>query len=230
MTVEKILCKTSNDALKLVEKSKAIYNGGNKLYKSFKTVKPATSKLDTVRTAVQKGDRILQSGIKIQTEIPADTFLRGIPKENRKAVAALIGDADTVSVKAKHNEKGKFSILGFIAKKGNKTVGKGAVSVTEAGTPSAVAKWHISTGQKGKTLQTNGFIDCAQETVPSETSVVPSFINKMLGFDIKSGKAAGAHLQVSPTKAANLVPNGSLSNADGKANTVIDTIKSIIGV
>lgn len=230
MTVEKLLCKASSKAFMLTKNaSKVICNEGNKLNKGFfKMAKPAKS--NPVRAAVQKEIRLLESGIKLQADIPTDMFLREIPKENRKAVAALIGDADTVSIKAKHNEKGEFSILGFIAKKGNKTVGKGAISVTEAGTPNAVAKWHISTGQKGKTLQTNGFVDCAQETVPTKTSVVPSFIKKMLGFDIKSGKSAGAHLQVSPTKATNLVPNGSFSNAEEKVNTVINAIKSIIGV
>lgn len=51
----------------------------------------------------------------------------------------------------------------------------------------------------------------------------------MLGLDVQAGKVAGAHLQISPTKAANLAQNGSLSNAEGKVNGVIDAIKNIIG-
>ena len=71
------------------------------------------------RTALCKANNMLRSGVKLNNiELPADTFMRYIPEGQRKAVASLLGNPETVICSAKANTKGSgFSILGFIGKK-----------------------------------------------------------------------------------------------------------------
>lgn len=134
------------------------------------TARPLISK------ELQNFDFMLRKGLKINNiEIPADTFLAQVPKMQRKAIANLLGNPDKVVCTAKANTKGSgFSILGFIGKKGEKTVGKGAVSVSNIGSHDAVAKWRFN----GKNLQTNGYVDCAQTATPEQVSIIPEFAKK----------------------------------------------------
>ena len=163
---------------------------------------------------LNKSEAMLRSGIRFNNvEIPADTFLAQVPKKQRKAIANLLGNPDKVVLSAKANTKGSgFSILGFIGKKGDKTVGKGAVSVSHFGTPDAVAKWRFN----GKNLQTNGFVDCAQTATPEQVSIIPSFVKKMLRIDTQIGKAARSNINVNAKKAVDILPDGQLGNLAAK--------------
>lgn len=163
---------------------------------------------------LNKSEAMLRSGIRFNNvEIPADTFLAQVPQKQRKAIASLLGNPDKVVLSAKANTKGSgFSILGFIGKKGDKTVGKGAVSVSHLGTPDAVAKWRFN----GKNLQTNGFIDCAQTATPEQVSIIPSFVKKMLRIDTQIGKAARSNINVNAKKAVDILPDGQLGNLAAK--------------
>ncbi len=163
---------------------------------------------------LNKSEAMLRSGIRFNNvEIPADTFLAQVPQKQRKAIANLLGNPDKVVLSAKANTKGSgFSILGFIGKKGDKAVGKGAVSVSHLGTPDAVAKWRFN----GKNLQTNGFVDCAQTATPEQVSIIPSFVKKMFGIDAQAGKAVGMNLNVNAKKAVDILPDGQLGNLAGK--------------
>lgn len=159
---------------------------------------------------LNKSEAMLRSGIRFNNvEIPADTFLAQVPQKQRKAIASLLGNPDKVVLSAKANTKGSgFSILGFIGKKCDKTVGKGAVSVSDLGTPDAVAKWRFN----GKNLQTNGFVDCAQTATPEQVSIIPSFVKKMFGIDAQAGKAVGMNLKINAKKAVDILPDGQLGN------------------
>lgn len=190
-----------------------------------------------VRKTIMGADKLLKTGLRLQGEVPVDEFLKRIPAAQRKAVTEILGNPETVQFTAKHNKKGGFSILGFLAKKGDKTVGKGALSVTNFGEPNAVMKYRVSTGARGKNLQANGFIDCAQTATPQDVSIVPSFIKKMLGVDAQLGKAAGSHIKVDPAKAVKLLPEGKLNNIMNKNTTanqsridkLLDTARRCIG-
>ena len=182
------------------------------------------------RTALCKANNMLRSGVKLNNiELPADTFMRYIPEGQRKAVASLLGNPETVICSAKANTKGSgFSILGFIGKKGDKTVGKGAVSVSQLGTPNAVAKWKFG----GKNIQTNGFIDCEQTATPDQISLIPSFMKKMLGFEAKAGNAARANVNINAKKAVDLLPEGRLGDMAHKqtvdvTQTAIDKLMNM---
>lgn len=163
---------------------------------------------------LNKSEAMLRGGIRFNNvEIPADTFLAQVPQKQRKAIANLLGNPDKVVLSAKANTKGSgFSILGFIGKKGDKAVGKGAVSVSHLGTPDAVAKWRFN----GKNLQTNGFVDCAQTATPEQVSIIPSFVKKMFGIDAQAGKAVGMNINVNAKKAVDILPDGQLGNLAGK--------------
>lgn len=182
------------------------------------------------RTALCKANNMLRSGVKLNNiELPADTFMRYIPEGQRKAVASLLGNPETVICSAKANTKGSgFSILGFIGKKGDKTVGKGAVSVSQLGTPNAVAKWKFG----GKNIQTNGFIDCAQNATPEQVSIIPSFVKKMLGIDVQAGNAVRANVNINAKKAVDLLPEGRLEDMAhkqtvGVTQTAIDKLMNM---
>lgn len=239
MSIETIATKfIAKNAKTLYEASKT----GKQLVTKTNFNKIATKSLiqpqnSAVRKTIMGADKLLKTGLKLQGEVPVDEFLKRIPAAQRKAVTELLGNPETVQFTAKHNKKGGFSILGFLAKKGNKTVGKGALSVTNFGEQNAVMKYRVSTGVRGKNLQANGFVDCAQTATPQDISIVPSFIKKMLGVDAKLGKAAGSHIQVSPTKAAKLLPEGKLNNImnrnttanQGMIDKVLDTARRTIG-
>lgn len=222
-----------SSATKIISKGKFL----GKLDKGmFKKTISFPQETQAKRVLGQADGLLKNQGLKLQGEIPADQFMRNIPEAQRKAVTDLLGNPETVQFAAKHNKNGRFSILGLIAKKGDKTVGKGALSITNFGQPNAVAKWRISTGAKGRNLQANGFIDCAQTATPQEVSIVPSFIKKMLGLDTKLGKAASSHIQVNPTKAAKLIREGKLDNiahiegiSQAKIDKVLDTARKNIG-
>ena len=190
----------------------------NKIVEGTKTTvcksMPSYNSWHPERMAVMRTDSLLKTGLKLQGEVPIDQFLRQIPEAQRKAVAEILGNPETVQFAAKHSKKGRFSILGFIGKKGDKTVGKGAISITDAGEPNAVMKFKVSTGTRGQNLQANGFVDCAPETTDARVTATPSFIKKMLGMDIKVGETAAAHVQVNPTKAAKLLAEGKTRSID----------------
>lgn len=176
-----------------------------------------------VRTALSGADQVLRNlGAKVEMEVPVDTFLRNVPAKQRKTAASLLGNPETVHFKAKHNNKGGFSILGFQAKKGDKVVGNGALSITNFGEKDAVAKWRISGGKKGKNLIGNGFVDCAQTATQEQVSVVPSYINRMLRMDAKAGNAAASHLQVNGSKLLQLLPDCNLGNIANIQPKVVD--------
>lgn len=200
--------------------------------KAVKTGAPYKSAVssDPVRGALHKTNSLLShTGAKINMEVPADTFLSQVPAKQRKTVASLLGNPDTVVCAAKANTKGSgFSILGLIGKKGGKTVGKGAVSVSQLGTPSAVAKWKFS----GKNVQTNGFIDCAQTATPEQVSIIPSFVKKMFGIDVQAGNAARANVNINAKKAVDLLPEGKLGDMahkqmSGVSQTNIDKLMNM---
>lgn len=226
--LEKVFGKVSKDGVekftKVVTNKAAVGKDGLKCFSRVATPSNPT------RTALYKADSMLRSGVKLNNiELPADTFMRYIPKGQRKAVASLLGNPETVICSAKANTKGSgFSILGFIGKKGDKTVGKGAVSVSQLGTPNAVAKWKFG----GKNIQTNGFIDCAQTATPEQVSLIPSFMKKMLGFEAKAGNAARANVNINAKKAVDLLPEGRLGDMAhkqtvGVTQTAIDKLMNM---
>ncbi len=183
------------------------------------------------RTTLRYADNMLRSGVKLNNvEVPADTFLSRFTERQRKVVAGLLGNPDTVVCSAKANTKGSgFSILGFVGKKGNKTVGKGAISVSDFGSKNAVAKWKAF----GKNGQTNGFIDCARE-VDAQNATLNLANNKgKIGFIANAGDAAQGSIFVTPTIGLNyaneLIANGVNMHAPEKIVTnYVDLIKSII--
>lgn len=182
------------------------------------------------RRILSKTNWALEKGFKLnELEIPADTFLKELPSTERKAVAGLLGNPDTFICSAKANTNGSgFSILGFIGKKGNKTVGKGAVSVSEFGTPNAVAKWRYN----GKNLQTNGFVDCAKEATADEISIIPSFMSKMFGIKAQAGKAANITAQANAKKVVDILPEGEINILDNPQNkfvNIMNILKHTIG-
>lgn len=201
------LLQADAQAFKAVSKE---FNGLNRLGGLNKEL----HKCNNASNVLNRSEAMLRSGIKFNNiEISADRFLAQVPQKQRKAVANLLGNPDKVICAAKANTKGSgFSILGFIGKKGDKTVGKGAVSVSHFGTPDAVAKWRFN----GKNLQTNGFIDCAQTATPEQVSIIPSFVKKMLRIDTQIGKAARSNINVNAKKAVDILPDGQLGNLAGK--------------
>ena len=201
------LLQADAQAFKAVSKEFSGLNG-------LRGVNKELHKCNNASNVLNRSEAMLRSGIKFNNiEISADRFLAQVPQKQRKAVANLLGNPDKVICAAKANTKGSgFSILGFIGKKGDKTVGKGAVSVSHFGTPDAVAKWRFN----GKNLQTNGFIDCAQTATPEQVSIIPSFVKKMLRIDTQIGKAARSNINVNAKKAVDILPDGQLGNLAGK--------------
>lgn len=203
------LLQADAQAFKAVSKE---FNGLNRLGGLNKELHKCNNVVSghNASNVLNKSEAMLRSGIRFNNvEIPADTFLAQVPQKQRKAIASLLGNPDKVICAAKANTKGSgFSILGFIGKKGDKTVGKGAVSVSDLGTPDAVAKWRFN----GKNLQTNGFVDCAQTATPEQVSIIPSFVKKMFGIDAQAGKAVGMNLKINAKKAVDILPDGQLGN------------------
>lgn len=171
------------------------------LVKSLKEVEKTPA-----HKAMQQVNGLLKNaGLKMQGEVPFDQFLRNIPEAQREAVANILGNPETVQFTAKHNKNGRFSILGLIAKKGDKTVGKGALSVTNFGLPNAVAKWRFATGPKGKNLQMNGFVDCAGNATPQDVSMIAK-LGKMIGLDTKVGTLGASRVKVDAGKLVKVLP------------------------
>ncbi len=116
----------------------------------------------------------------------------------------------------KVNNKGKFAILGFNAKKGEKVVSKGAVSVSELGSPNKVAKWKVSAGNKGKEFVSNGHIDTKEMAALENLSMVPSVKNGKLDLNCKLGDYLTAQATGNPNTIAELIQNGSFAEVQKK--------------
>lgn len=226
----KIGCKALEHSKHAVYDAKKL-KGGEFGLKTGKTLFHTATSANKPRTTLRYADNMLRSGVKLNNmELPADTFLSRVPEQQRKAVASLLGNPDTVVCSAKANTKGSgFSILGFVGKKGNKTVGKGAVSLSQLGTPNAVAQWRFG----GKNVKTTGFIDCAQTATPEQVSVIPSFVKKMLGIEAQAGNAARVNLNINAKKAVDILPEGQLGNlahkqTSGVTQTAIDKFMTTV--
>ncbi len=180
--------------------------------------------------ALSNVNRLMKCGTRLSGEVPADTFLANVPKREREALTNLLGNPDTVAWTAKANTKGSgFSILGFIGKKGDKTVGKGAISVSDFGYKNAVAKWKVF----GKNGQANGFVDCAKAIDAQNASINLANHKGKIGFSANAGEAAQANVFVTPkvglNYANNLIANGVSMHTPQKVVTnFVDLIKSII--
>ena len=227
--LEKVFGKVSIDEAakftKIATNKTAVGKDGLKCFSRVATPSNPT------RTALYKADSMLRSGVKLNNiELPADTFMRYIPEGQRKAVASLLGNPETVICSAKANTKGSgFSILGFIGKKGDKTVGKGAISVSDFGYKNAVAKWKVF----GKNGQANGFVDCAKAIDAQNASINLANHKGKIGFSANAGEAAQANVFVTPkvglNYANNLIANGVRMHTPQKVVTnFVDLIKSII--
>lgn len=180
--------------------------------------------------ALSNANRLMKCGTRLSGEVPVDTFLANVPKRGREVLTNLLGNPDTVAWTAKANTKGSgFSILGFIGKKGDKTVGKGAISVSDFGYKNAVAKWKVF-GKKG---QANGFVDCAKAIDAQNASINLANHKGKIGFSANAGEAAQANVFVTPkvglNYANNLIANGVCMHTPQKVVTnFVDLIKSII--
>ena len=189
----------------------------------FKSIKPLFVESPS-RKALRGANNFLRNtGAKVEMELPVDQFLKEIPEAQRKAVADILGNPETVQLKAKHNKNGRFSILGFLAKKGDKTVGKGALSITDFGTPNAVLKYRVSTGNKGQNLAVSAFADCAKTATPEQISTVHRLTNKTIGGDVRVGDALGAHVDGNISKLLKLLPK----NKTFEVSNLLDKIKKL---
>ena len=164
-------------------------------------------KVIVMQSAAKRGigymNALVNKGIKRNKfEIPVNTFLAQVPEKQQEAAKALLGNADRVVCSAKANNNGNgFSILGFIAKKGDKSVGKGAVSVSQFGTPEAAVKWRFGS----KDLQTNGFWkDCDEPNLLLEQNSKGLSINGNMRFNFCDPNLAEANVSVNPQKALDL--------------------------
>lgn len=207
-TAKNFVKALERDAKYGVKQFKELGRGNEKLVKSSYDMAVHSN---PARTALYRANSMLRKGVKMENiELPVDTFLGQLPTKQRKAVASLLGNPDKVVCSAKANAKGSgFSILGFIGKKGNKTVGKGAVSVSQLGTPNAVAKWKFG----GKKLKTNGFVDCAQTVTPEQVSIIPSFMKRMLGIEVNAGNAARANISANAKNVIDILPEVQSGNS-----------------
>ena len=186
-----------------------------------KELKGVTSKVfvEEKSPILQADEFVKKAGITWTGE-PTDPaeFMEQFPKLQRK----LFGNPDTIQFKAKHNKKGRFSILGFLAKKNGKTVSKGAVSLTDGGSENAVLKTHIVSGKNGSRMSYNAFVDCSKELGEIDHRLFLS--DKGLGLDTKAGDAAAEHINVQKSQVWNVLKGLDL---DGDINNNIKYSKEI---
>ena len=183
------------------------------------------------KSEIQQADEFLKKlpGAEISTPkpIPLDENIE-VPKELKK----LFGNPDTIEYKAKYNKKGRFSIVGFLAKKNGKTVSKGAVSLTDGGSKDAVLKTHIVSGKNGSRMTFNAFVDSSKEVETADLRL--SQLEKGLGLDVKAGDAAAAHVEVGTSQVGNLFKTSKLegnitnNNVTDDANAAIKAVRHSI--
>lgn len=195
------------------------------IYKTFPMPDISYPYID--KSFVNNLDSFLKFGIKINDmEIPVTELVKDMDKKQAKSILSLFGNPDTVVVSAKANTKGSgFSIASLIGKKGDKTVSKGAVSVSHYGEPDAVLKFRLKGNRKK--LQANGFVDAAQTDLkPLQADI--SKANGKLELDYNAGSAASASVKVDAKKAMDILPDGNLQNTPTLGH-VLNAIRRGIG-
>ena len=170
--------------------------------KELKGVIGKSIKLPEKKSPILQADKFLkETGIELSGKSKVGDEFMG--EEFPKPLRKLLGNPDTIEFKAKHNKKGRFSILGFLAKKNGKTVSKGAVSLTDGGSENAVLKTQIVSGKNGSRMSGYSFVDCSKEIGAADIRL--SQLKKGLGLDFKAGDAAVSHAEVGTSQVGNFL-------------------------